>query len=99
MQKKTNLVAVATITQRLGERNEMIVMYPDNVVGLQDFIQLGGKMGVNPYVAAQIAEREFRQVEPVVQDRPEHPVGEAVVVFLKVVVGEVCHHIGNAAMV
>ena len=46
-------------------------------------------MFVDAEIAAEIAAREFRKIEPVMQDRPQHAVGEAVVVFLVVVFGKV----------
>ena len=35
MDEETDLVAVAAVAQRLGQRNQMIVVHPDDVVGLQ----------------------------------------------------------------
>ena len=38
-----------------------------------------GEHLVDPQIAGHVAAGEFRQIEPVMQDRPQHPVGEAVV--------------------
>jgi hypothetical protein len=50
---------------------------------------------VHPHVAGEVEAGEFRQIETVMQDRPKHPVGEAVVIFLVVgtaeIGGEICH--------
>ena len=43
-----------------------------------------GEAGVDPQVAAEIDRGELGEIDPVVQDRPQHPVGEAVVIFLVV---------------
>src|SRR4051794_7656804 len=41
-------------------------------------------MLVDPHVAGKVAARELGQIEAIMQDRPEHAIGEAVVVFLVV---------------
>src|SRR5262249_4786953 len=46
-----------------------------------------------PQIAGQIAAREFGLVEAIVQDRPEHAIGKAVVVFLVILGAETGHHI------
>ena len=76
----------------------MIVVHPDDVVGLQQIVQLIRKMRVDAPIAAEIAARKLREVEAIVQNRPQHPIGEAVVIFLIVGLDEVGHDIGQAAM-
>ena len=99
MQEKADAVAVTAVAQHFCKRNEMIVVHPDDVVGLQQIVQLVGEMRVDAPVAAEIAARKFREIEPVVQDRPQHLIGEAVVIFLVVGVDEVGHDIGHVALV
>ena len=41
MQEKADAVVVTAVAQHLGKRNEMIVVHPDDVVGLQQIVQLG----------------------------------------------------------
>ena len=98
VQEEADAVAVTAVAQHLRKRNEMIVVHPDDVVGLQQTVELIGKMGVDAPVAAEIAARKFRQIEPVVQDRPQHLIGEAVVIFLIVGVDEVGNHVGHLAL-
>ena len=57
-----------------------------------------GEMIVDPQVTGQIAAGEFREVEPVMQDRPQHPVGEAVVIFLVVGARQIGGDVGDAAV-
>ena len=99
VQEKSNAVAMSALAQHLRQRNEMVVVHPDDIVGLQQLVQLVCEMHIDPQVAAEVAAREFGEVEPVVQDRPQHAVGEAVVVFLVVLLGEVGHHVAQAALV
>src|SRR5262245_37184198 len=42
--KKPDLVVMPAVAQRLGERHEMIVMDPDDVVGPQQFFKMTGEI-------------------------------------------------------
>ena len=53
---------------------------------------------VDAPIPAQIAPHEFRQIEPVVQDRPEHTIGKAIVVFLVVRLRKIADDVCQAAM-
>jgi hypothetical protein len=48
----------------------MIVVNPNEVVGLDDLVQLIGKMLIDLGVAGQVLPRELGEVETVMQDRP-----------------------------
>ncbi len=89
MDEKSDLIGMTAIAQRLGERHQMIVVHPHNVVGSEQRLQMPGEEFVDAEVAAEIAAREFGEVEPVMQNRPQHPVGEAVVEFLVVVLAQI----------
>ena len=65
---------------------------------LQKFVQLIRKMSVDAPVAAEIAALKLREVEAVVENWPQHPISEAVVIFLIVGLDEVGHGIGYAAV-
>ena len=86
VEKEADPVGVAAASQRVGDRDQVIVVHPDQVVGLDDPLELGREMIVDPHVAGEVAPRELGEVEAEVEDRPQHPVGEAVVIFLVVVV-------------
>ena len=62
MVKKPDFVAVPAIPKCLGQRQQVIIMNPDNVVGLQNLVQLRGEALVNPHIAAEITAREFRKI-------------------------------------
>src|SRR5215472_2067077 len=38
---------------------------------------------------------EFRAIELIVQDRPQYAIGESVVVFLVILLGEIAHDVSN----
>ncbi len=82
----------------LGQRDQVIVVHPDDVVRLQDLHQLIREMFVDPHIAGQVAPREFREIEPVMEDRPQHPVGETVVILVKILRLEVGDDIGVVAL-
>ena len=50
-------------------------------------------MRIDAPIPAEIAPRKLSEVEPVVKDRPQNPVGEAVVIFLVIGGREVGHNI------
>ena len=79
------------------EPHQMIIMHPDYVVGLQDLGDLIGEIAVDAHVAGKVRARIFREVDPVVQQRPQHAVGEAVVIFLMVVDVEIESDIADVA--
>jgi hypothetical protein len=93
MVKKPDPVAMTAIAKCLGQRQQVIIMNPDNVVGLQNLVQFGREALVDPHIAAEIAAREFRKIQPIMQNRPEHSVGVPVVIFLVVLFGEVGQHV------
>jgi isopentenyl diphosphate isomerase/L-lactate dehydrogenase-like FMN-dependent dehydrogenase len=62
MVKKPDFVAVLAIPKCLGQRQQVIIMNPDNVVGLQNLVQFRREALVNAHIAAEIAAREFRKI-------------------------------------
>ena len=57
--------------------------------GREQLLQIAREEFVDAEIAAEIAAREFGEIEPVMQDRPQHAVGEAVVEFLVVVLAQI----------
>ena len=57
---------MAAVAQHFGERDEMIIVHPDDVVRLQQVVQLRGEMRIDAAVSAEIAAREFSEIETVV---------------------------------
>jgi len=76
----------------------MIVVHPDHVVRLEKGLQTVGEHVVDAEIARHLAAGELREVEPIVQDRPQHPIGEAVVVFLEVAPRNVGGDVGDVRM-
>src|SRR6187402_3102335 len=85
MDKEADLVVAAAIAKRLGQRNQMIVVHPNHVVRLKQWLELGGEILIDPEIATEVTPREFGKIEPVMQYRPQHAIGEPVVEFLVIV--------------
>ena len=97
VEEEADRVDAAAGPQLAGQRHQVIVVHPDDVVFLEDFVELLGEQAVDAHVAALVGARIFLQVDAVVQHRPQHAVGEAVVVFLVVGFGEVDDRVFDAA--
>src|SRR5579863_2196098 len=89
MEKEPHAVGMPPPPQHGRNRNQMVVVDPNQIVFPDDLLELSREVLVDPEVATQIAAREFRKVEPIVQDGPKHAIGKAIVVFLKVVACEI----------
>ena len=64
-------------------------MHPDHVVGLDERRQRVGEQRVDPQISGELDRGEFGQIDPIVQDRPQHAVGEAVVIILEIDVRQI----------
>ena len=68
--------------QLARQRNQVVVVDPDHVVGLQERSQLAREQGVDPLVAGEVAASKSDQAEPEMEQRPQHLVAVAVVILL-----------------
>ena len=73
-------------------------MNPNHIIRPNEFVQLAREMLVDPHVAGEIAAGKLGEVQPIVQDRPQHPIGKAVVVFVVIFLGQIGNDVGNAAL-
>ena len=55
MQEKPDRVAMAALAQHLGQRNEMIVVHPHDVVRVKQAAQPIGEVHIDAAIAAEIA--------------------------------------------
>ncbi|MNZ96173.1 hypothetical protein D3C78_1153550 [compost metagenome] len=93
VQEEADAVVVAACAQRLGKRDQVVVVDPEDVVGFEERAEAFGEEFVDPLVAAEIGLVELGEIDPVVQDRPQHAVGEAVVVLLEILRAHVGQHV------
>ena len=77
VKKKSSAPPTARILQMPGQKEEMVVLDPDNVrlacLGLNGF----GKSAIDRFISREIVAVEDGEVESVVHDRPENAVGVA----------------------
>ena len=95
VQEEADAMRAAQRPQFGGQRDQVVVVYPDDVVLAQHRLELAREQLVDPPVAGDVAGVEVRQVQPVVEDRPEHAVGIAqvvgIVVFTAQIQGDQLH--------
>ena len=84
MEKEADQVAVAERPQLLSKRQKMVIMHPDCVIRANILRQRLGKARVHPQVTPEIDRGKLREIDAVMEDRPQNAVGEAVVIFPKV---------------
>ncbi|MNS92022.1 hypothetical protein D3C72_1261390 [compost metagenome] len=89
VQEEADALLAAHGAQLGGQRHQVVVVDPDDVVVLQQRHQLAREQLVHAAVAADEAGIEMRQVQAVVEHRPEHVVAVAQVVAVVVVATQV----------
>src|SRR5262245_12160550 len=87
MQEEANGVVGAEPPQLGGERQQVVVMYPNEIVGAQQRLQLLRQAPVDADIALKKSRLELSEVETVVKDRPQHRVAVAQVIGLIVGLG------------
>ena len=70
VKKKTDAIVVPALAQGLGERDQVIIMHPDEVIRREHLVQPAREVIIDPQIATQIAARELGEIDAVVQDRP-----------------------------
>ena len=82
MQEKPDRLPAIELAQCGAERDQVIVVDPDEIVRPQHRRQGAGEGAVDPQIAGEAAPRIADQRRPVMKQRPQHPVGVADVVFV-----------------
>src|SRR6187200_56416 len=86
MQEKAHPVVMAALAQCIRDGDQMVIMDPDQIVFRDDLFELSRKTIINPEISAEVPGRELCEIEPVMQDWPQYSVGNAAVIFVKVLV-------------
>jgi len=97
--EEADAVGDTDLAQLRGHRNEVIIVHPDQVVRPDQWRQQPGEEAVDPEIARHVLAGELREVEPVMAQRPQRPVGEAGVVLVDIPLAEVGDRIGDIAEV
>ena len=88
VQEEADRVLDAELAQLHPQRDHVIVVHPDRVVGLQQRMQRAREAPVDLEIALVVAGFELRQIEAGVEYRPQHVVGVAEIVFLVLATAE-----------
>src|SRR5215472_11370233 len=67
----------------------MIIVHPYDIIGLQQLFQMGSEILIDADIPTKVAPRKFGKVEPIMQNRPQHAIGESIVEFLIVILAEI----------
>ena len=89
VQEETDPRAHPFLAQQRGERHQVVVLDPDEVVVADHRGEHACERAVDPLVAPVGVAAVVDEVQPVVQQRPQRTVGEAVVVGVVLSAGEV----------
>ncbi|MNU89778.1 hypothetical protein D3C71_796280 [compost metagenome] len=98
VQEEADPAADATLAQQRGQRDQVVIVDPDDVVFAQQRGQLFGEQRVDPAVGFAGGAVVVHQVQAEVQQRPQGAVGEAVVVAVDVALVEVHGHIADVVL-
>lgn len=74
----------AELAQLRSERDEMVIMNPDQIIGAQQRQEALGKPSIHSQVCVVLFDSEMTLAWHVVKQRPQRTVGEAVVVRLEI---------------
>ena len=89
MQEKPDRIAHPLGPQRRGQRDQVIVMHPHQVARLDQQRQLPRQPLIHRAIHPRVPPIEPHPLRHRVQQRPQHPVGEVVVVAIMLLAGEV----------
>ncbi|OWK26379.1 hypothetical protein AJ87_03830 [Rhizobium yanglingense] len=95
---RNRCVLQAHLTQFRGERDQVVVVHPDEVIGFDQRRQPMGEKTVDAEIAGHLLAAVFGEIQTVVADRPENAVGKAVIVFFHIGIGQIRQCIGDVAL-
>jgi hypothetical protein len=67
VQEEADAVLHAQLPQFGAQRNQVVVMHPDEIVGLEQRRRGGGKRGIDAQIALEGVAPEFEQAESIVE--------------------------------
>jgi hypothetical protein len=97
VEEEPHPVADAELAELRGERDEVVVVHPDDVVGLDQLGERPGEEPVDAEISREVLAREIREVEAVVEEGPERTVGEAGIILVEVALGEIDERVVDIA--
>ena len=98
VQEEAHAPVPARGAQLLAHQQEVVVVHPDDVVGAGELRQQPGEAAVDRLVGGELGLVEMREVDAVVEDRPERAVGVAEVVAVVLGLGQVGERVVDVAL-
>src|SRR5262249_23800380 len=95
VQEKPDPVGMASTPQGVRDRDQVIIVDPNEIIILDDFLKFDREVIIDPEIPAEVPTRKLSKIEPIMQYRPQHPIGETVIVFLKLVFSEIGDYVFN----
>src|SRR3546814_6368626 len=89
VEEKTDPVGAPAPPKFPAQRDQVIVVNPEQVVRLDQRDQRVGETGVHPFIAPGKAALELRKIDTIVEQGPQREVGIAVVIFVYVLLFEI----------
>src|SRR3546814_13574378 len=90
MQEKADAIGQATVAQHLPKRNHVVVMHPDDVFRLGQGPDRISETLLHTVIAALDRSIIFRQVDTIMKQRPERPIGLADIRLAALLYGTNC---------
>lgn len=98
VQEEADRVLHAELAQAVRERQQVIVVHPDDVVGLHERAQLLRERAVHAQIAGIFLAIEAREIAAIVKYRPQRGIREAAIVLVVVAAGQADGRIGHVAV-
>ncbi len=98
VQEETDAVLEPARAQPLAQWDEMVIVDPDGIVGLDQRRNLVGKAFVDALVALARLAFVLREVEAVMEQRPQRRIGIAVVIFVDIALRQIDRRGGHAVI-
>jgi hypothetical protein len=95
MHEKADTVAYPHLTQFRGQRDQMIIMHPDQIIGAQQANQSLGHQPVNPIITVHIAAGIIGQIDAIMAQRPENTIGKTMIILGKITVRQIRQREGD----
>ena len=82
VQEEPDPVFHALFAQHRGQRNQVVVVYPDDVVLADELRHALGEHAIHPKIAFEVIATVIDQVAAIVEQRPQRAIGEAAVIVV-----------------
>jgi len=97
MQEEAERLRQSGLPEAGAERNQVEIVNPDDVVGVEQRRKLACEVVVDAEVGVELWPLEFEEPRPIVEEGPKRVVAEAVVVLLEPCLVQVDRRVGDAA--